>query len=291
MLSRVFVTGVAGFIGCRLAARLAAAGHEVLGSVRRPADARVARPGVAACHVLRLEDSPAPGLFRDIDTLVHLAFDLAPGRGSANLDGTLRLVQAARDSGVRRQLFVSSYSAGPQAVTEYGRTKWAIERRLPRDGMTIVRPGLVVGAGGLFGRLIRVMVRWPVVPLVDGGTAQVPVVAVKDLLEALATLVAAEGGGEHNVFLPELVSLRRIIDELQRLLRRRRLILNVPSRALVPLLDLAAALKLPLPVRADNVRALAANQDVVCTSTLEALVADPQPLDQMISAALKEYRA
>lgn len=290
-MSRVFVTGVAGFIGSRLAAHLSSCGHCVRGSVRRLSDADVVRPGVSHPIVLPLEEAPPVGAFREVDVVVHLAFDPSPASARANLEGTLRLADEAAACGVRQQVFVSSYSAAQQAVTAYGRTKWALEERFREAAGTIVRPGLVIGPGGLFGRLVRAVTRLPVVPLVDGGAAQVPVVGLDDLVIALEALVRAETPGEHDLFLPGLVRLRRIVDEMLRLLRKRSLIVPVPAAVLAPALDLSAALGLVLPIHGDNVRALRANQAIRRRSTLGGLVGRPESLERMLEKALGGSRA
>lgn len=99
---RIAITGATGLVGRWIAAAARDAGHEVT-ALSRPA--------------YTLGDAPD---LTGHDALIHAAFHHAPGRYRGgegddpqgfirdNLDGSLRLFAAARDSGVRRVLFLSS---------------------------------------------------------------------------------------------------------------------------------------------------------------------------------------
>jgi len=110
---KIAVAGATGFIGHHAVAHLLASGHEVTALGRRLSLH-------AAAGFLPFDlDGPAPDLGGQ-DVLVHAALSHVPGRyrggeGEApedflhrNLEGTLRLFEAARDQGVPRILFLSS---------------------------------------------------------------------------------------------------------------------------------------------------------------------------------------
>src|SRR5436853_7607314 len=110
----ILVTGCSGFVGGRLAARLAAAGARVRALVRRTGD----HPGLSSPDITQME-----GDFVDPDTarracegmafVVHSAAtigsDLAEAR-RVNVTGTAVLAAAAREAGCRRFLHVSTIS-------------------------------------------------------------------------------------------------------------------------------------------------------------------------------------
>ncbi|MEZ0602639.1 UDP-glucose 4-epimerase family protein [Paraburkholderia sp. IW21] len=174
-MSHVLVTGANGFVGRSLCHALQGAGHGVAGLVRRAGqlerdvdewlDSSVDFAGVDAAW-------PAAG---QIDCVVHLAARVHVMRDKAvepdaafratNVDGALRVAQAAWQRGVRRFVFVSSVKAlGEHNVGRplleddlakpqdaYGRSKLAAEQALLRYGqetgldVVIVRPPLVYG--------------------------------------------------------------------------------------------------------------------------------------------------
>ena len=117
-MSRVFITGGAGFLGGHVASALAARDDVsvvVAGDVRPPAESV---PGVVyeTCDVTAA-GALAPLLERHgIDVVVHLAAIVNPGRDHdleyrVDVDGTRNVLEACVDAGVRRIVVSSSGAA------------------------------------------------------------------------------------------------------------------------------------------------------------------------------------
>ncbi|AOI44090.1 UDP-glucose 4-epimerase family protein [Burkholderia oklahomensis] len=174
-MSRIIVTGANGFVGRALCRTLLAAGHEVVGIVRREGGCMV---GVIE-HVHDARDFDNLGIAWPIgleaDCLIHLAarvhvmHDDVSNPDAAfratNVEGTLRVARAAHEHGVARFVFLSSIKALAEtdggiplredAVAQpedaYGRSKLEAERALIELRNTlgldtvIVRPPLVFG--------------------------------------------------------------------------------------------------------------------------------------------------
>lgn len=166
---RVLVTGAGGFVGSHLLASLRAAGHEVVGSVRRTFlgfDPEI--------HRLAPNESSLEALLADHDALVHAA-GIAHGRGSdaaacfsGNRDLTARLALGAERAGIRVMVHLSSIAAreaerGPTLRrSAYGQSKLEAEQSL--DGLARhgklgvnLRSPLIYGSGapGNWERLVR----------------------------------------------------------------------------------------------------------------------------------------
>jgi dihydroflavonol-4-reductase len=185
----VLVTGATGFVGGLVAARLLADGRRVRALVRRPGDARRlspwgpggAPPGAAGPAPGGGRHEPAVGDLDDAESLLRAADgcevayhvaglntlclrDPAP-LWRVNVDGTRRLLDAARRAGLRRVVFTSSAGVlggdGTQPADEsspppaeftsvYARTKYEAERlALGIDGIEVVavNPSSVQGPG------------------------------------------------------------------------------------------------------------------------------------------------
>ena len=155
---KIAITGTTGLVGRWIAAAARDAGHEV-SALSRPA--------------YTLGDAPD---LTGHDALIHAAFRHAPGRYRGgegddpqgfirdNLDGSLRLFEAARDTGVARVLFLSSravfdgYPEGadlteelpPQPTSLYGEVKARTEAALDDMATTDFRTASL-RATGVFG--------------------------------------------------------------------------------------------------------------------------------------------
>jgi nucleoside-diphosphate-sugar epimerase len=261
---RILVTGANGFIARHLIAVAEAQGHTVH---------RLARAGTSTEQTFAWSlGKPAPRAAVDgVNCAIHLAHDFS-GTAGANLTmaGTVALASQLQAAGITRQLFFSSYSAGVQASSLYGITKHTLEKALADyHGLVIVRPGLVLGEGGIYGRIRRWARHLPCVPLPNGGNDLVPVITIEKLCRLTLQLAAiARPPREANLFEPQLVSLRELVLKAAAEANRRPLILPVPSRLLRLVLQVTAATKLPLPVNADNLAGFLANQSAQHTSYL-----------------------
>ena len=273
----IFLTGVGGFLGSYLAAHWAASGNEVYGASRSAAVV----PGLRRIVPFLLGAAIDPEDLAGMDIVVHLAYDRKAGI-AVNVEGTKLVYAAARAAGVPRQVFVSSYSARPESIAEYGRLKRELETYFLDRGESIVRPGLVIGNGGLFLRNMRKILTTPVMPLLDAGRDLIPVVAVEDLTAAM-TILLARPMGAYNLFNPELVTMRRFIETINHAGEHRVVYINIPLSWATGLLSLSEKLRIKLPVDADNLRALKQNQECIHRSDLGTLVPSHRSFEKMIA--------
>jgi nucleoside-diphosphate-sugar epimerase len=128
-MSTVLVTGGSGFIGCHCLLQLLAAGHAVRTTLRSPARSSevhemLHRGGAAAGAQLSFiaadlqADAGWAQAVHGCDYVLHVAspFPAAVPRDPDELiaparEGTLRVLRAARDAGVRRVVITSSFAA------------------------------------------------------------------------------------------------------------------------------------------------------------------------------------
>lgn len=155
-MTRVLVSGGTGIVGRFIVEHLLGHGYKVTVGGRQPPAAGLFSKDVAYVPLHLDPDLDQIDAFQNIYYFVHAAFAHVPGkyRGGegddpkgfrrANLNGSVRLFETARDAGVRRCVFLSSRAAyGPQlpgiALSEdvlpkpdtlYGRVKLDAERCL-----------------------------------------------------------------------------------------------------------------------------------------------------------------
>jgi nucleoside-diphosphate-sugar epimerase len=281
----VLITGVNGFLGSHLAADLAKRGFRVTGSTSSEAGLRRATPGVERKGLLRFGGPWDPDIVRGVDTVIHCAWDLRPAAAPENIAGTTRLAGAAQEAGATHQIFISTYSAHPSAVSSYGKSKLSVQAYMLDRGHAVARPGLVIGPGGLFQRVYDTLTRRRFVPLLDGGRASVPIVGIRDLQDALVGIVERRLTGLLNLFNPDLVTLKHLMLEIRAAAARRTLLVPVPSALLLGPVWLMGRAGITLPINVDNLRGLRANVNVGGRSDLPAFVPRPLTLAEMVRAA------
>ncbi|HEU0045215.1 SDR family oxidoreductase [Sphingomonas sp.] len=185
------LTGATGFVGGHVLDQALAAGHQVRALTRRPQAERMGVTWIAG-------DLASSGRFaQGADAVVHVAGVVnAPDRAgfaAGNVDGTRRMLAAARDAGVRRFVHVSSLAAREPGLSAYGWSKAEAEKRVEDSDLdwTIVRPPAVFGPGDLEMLDMFRLARRHVVPLPPRG--RLSVIAVEDLAALLLALAATSG--------------------------------------------------------------------------------------------------
>ena len=166
---------------------------------------------------------------------------------------------------------------------EYGRTKYQLEQFFLLAGQIVVRPGLVIGDGGLFGRNLQRILTSRVIPMIGGGIDLLPLVSLSDFLSAMQRLLKSrEAAGAYNLFNSDLVSMRTLVQRVQAKAGRRALYLPIPARVAVLAMEGLSRLGIQLPSSADNVKALRLNQQPIHQSDLGKLVDRETALDEML---------
>lgn len=150
----IAVTGGTGFLGQHVVQYLRDAGHIVRALTRKP---RTSEDDPSLTWVTG--DLATPGalstLAEGADVVVHMAGAIkAVSRAAffeANRDGTVAMVNAARDQGVKKFVLVSSLAAQQPALSPYAASKRAGEFALEQaqGSMTpvILRPPAIYGPG------------------------------------------------------------------------------------------------------------------------------------------------
>lgn len=265
---RILIIGASGFIGTHLVSAAATRGIEVLALTRSGAGPK----GAARAFAWSFGKSVPEDACKDVVCAIHLAHDFNGEEGArCTLDSTVAIASQLQNAGVQKQLFFSSYSAGDHATSLYGKTKFSLEQALAAvPGIVIVRPGLVLGEGGIYGRIRKWARVLPFVPLPGGGWGKVPVIDIEKLCALTINLaMGADSAAEANLFERELKSLRQLVLEAAAEAGRRPWILPIPAALMIGILTLAARLHIPLPVNADNLAGFLSNQSARHASTLE----------------------
>jgi nucleoside-diphosphate-sugar epimerase len=269
----VFITGIRGFIASQLSLYLKNQGWTISGTTSRPVDTDDDRPGSEKIYPYRLGEALDESIFSEVDVVVHCAHDFQKGALKKNIGGTIALAEAARRKGVNRQIYLSSLSSRSDAQSEYGKSKFAIEGYFKETGRIIVRPGTVLGEGGIFGKMVHLVKTSPVVPLLDGGHSQMYVIGLDDLCRSLYQITnSPDDSGEYNLYYPEKVTLKEMLLTIRHLSGSRTLLIPVPAAFLVFPFSLLNRLGIKLPIDIENLRGFIKSQTMIYQSDLPKLL-------------------
>lgn len=222
---RILITGATGFVGRRLAARLARAGHSLTLAVRRPWPGAPTGARVVDIGDIGPDTDWAEAL-ADVGTVIHLAahVHVAPERALAEAEifdrinhrGALHLYRRFAEAGGGLFVFLSSITVlggasasgrpfddetAPRPETPYARSKLAGEEALAAsDGPTLVilRPPLIAGPG--VGGNLRSLARLAALPVpLPFGTIRNrrTLLSLDNLCSAIETAIAAPRPGTY----------------------------------------------------------------------------------------------
>jgi NADH dehydrogenase len=258
----VAVTGAAGLLGRHLCDHLQARGWGVRALMRDPTRYPFAQPGIETARFVAPDVIDVASL-RGADAVIHGAymtrFTSYDDARQVNVEGTTRLLEASRAAGVPRFVFISSTSAHPEAVSFYGRSKYALEQVLDPARDLAIRPGLILATdGGLFSRMVASIRRLGVVPLFGGGRQVIQTVHVEDLSAAIERALAGGFTGRLGIAEREGLTMKAFLRLVASHLGRRVITVPVPAAPVLATLRAFERLGIRLPVSSENLLGLLA---------------------------------
>lgn len=286
-MTSVLITGAGGFIARHLARALHDAGVSVLGA----SHSATALPSYQRVFPASLGKTLLPALAaQPVDAIVHTALAAGSDAYRLNVQGTSRWLDEGRAAGVRLQVLLSTLSAEENALSDYGRAKWALEQRFIAAEEVALRLGVVVGDGGMYTRMRSSATRLPITPLLDGGRQLLYVVGIDALCAVLRAVIASNGadlrGCAWNLVQPEPVTLRAMVEAIQRQAGKRALLVSVPTKPVQIGLRLAESVPLlRLPVSSSNVAGLRQQGQRRVQSDWPRFSQPVQALEALIAAA------
>jgi uncharacterized protein YbjT (DUF2867 family) len=309
MSKLVTIFGGSGFVGRYIARRLANEGWRIRVAVRNPNEAGFVRPyGVVGqvepvfCNI-RNDDS-VRSVLQGSDAAVNCVGVLDEiGKNTFEAvqeEGAARIARLAAEEGVARMVQISAIGADPGSASAYARTKAAGEAAVMEHmpGAMILRPSIVFGPEDEFFNRFAGMTRMgPILPVVGAGTRFQPVY-VDDV--ARAAVMGVEGtaeGGIYELGGPDVDSFRDLMLQMLRIIRRRRIVMNIPfwaARVMAFGFKVLRTLTLGIvrgPITADQVKNLATDNVVSGDhKTFSHLGIDPVAMEAVLPDYLWRFR-
>lgn len=300
---RVCVLGGSGFVGSRLVARLANAGHVVTVPTRIAARAAHLRllPTVTTPVADIHDPATLARLTAGCDVIVNLVGILnesgRSGAGFRHAHSELagKLVTALASRPHVKLVQMSALKAGPDGPSHYLKSKGEAERQIRAAAglrWTILRPSVIFGPGDSFvNRFAGLIALLPgVFPLAMPGARFAPV-WLDDVVDGLERAVAdgATDGHTYELGGPETLTLREIVQQIAGAMDRRVLVIGLPqwlSRLQAAVMDFVPG----KPFSTDNYRSLLVDS-VPTEDGFAQLGLRPRAFSALLAGSLDRLRA
>jgi len=309
MTKLVTIFGGSGFVGRYIARRMAKEGWRVRVAVRNHNEATFVRPYGAVGQVEPVfcnirDDASVASVMGGADAVVNCVGVLAErGRNTfdaVQAEGAERVARLAAVAGVGRMVHISAIGADVDADSEYAKTKAAGEAGVlaHMPNAVILRPSVVFGAEDEFFNRFAGMSRFgPILPAV-GADTMFPPVSVDDAAAAAVHAVLGHAdAGVYELGGPDVASFRDHMQTMLGVVRRRRLVLNIPffaAKIMAWGFKVASVCTLGIfkaPITKDQVLNLAVDNVVAdCARGFDALGIRPTSLAVVLPDYLWRFR-
>ncbi len=299
----VTIIGGSGFLGRYVAQRMARAGWRVRVACRRPNEALFVRTYGAVGQVEPVQcnirdEASTRAVIAGADAVVNcvgILFESGKNKfDSVQAEGAGRVARIAAEEGVERLVHVSAIGADAESESAYARTKAAGEKAVGDafPDAVVLRPSILFGPEDQFFNRFAAMCRLtPVLPIV-GGESKFQPVHVDDVAAAAEKAITQriELGTVYELGGPRVSTFRELMEMMLKVIRRRRLIVDLPfflARLQAWFLQL-----LPNPLLTVDQVKLLASDNVVSegANTFEHLGISPRDPAGVIETYLYVYR-
>jgi len=257
---KIFVTGATGFTGSRVLPLLLKSGYEVRCLYRASSDCSHLSDSKIEWALGDISDSQSLStVMQGADALVNIT---SLGFGHAD-----SIISAAQNAGIKRTIFISTTAIFTQLNAPSKKVRVAAELAIETRGLkyTILRPTMIYGSSRdrNMWRLIRFMRYSPIIPIFgDGKYLQQPIY-VDDVAQAVVSCLSNENtvGKSYNIAGKHALTYNEVIDTIARQLNKSVWKIHVPSKPVVALLRIFERIRIPFPIKAEQVLRLNENKD------------------------------
>lgn len=300
----ILVSGGSGYVGSHIVNRLAQSGRPVRAMVHDIARAR--REGrlsglevdMVAADVTR-PDSLEPAV-RGVSTVIHtVAIAIEKGRKSyheINYEGTVNMVEVARQAGIKRFINLSQLGADPDVPYRFLASKGKAQAYVAASDLdwTAFRPSVIWGPEDEFANAFaRLVPLTPIIfPIVGDESAAFQPIWVEDVVTCLMKSIddPATFMEEYELGGPEVLTLEEIERRTLEAIGTRRWMIRFPMPLLRMIVTLMERL-LPSPPVTRSLLELLAVSNVPQDNALGRFVDDPRPFTpDNIAPYMREFK-
>lgn len=260
MSKNILIIGINGFLGKHLSKTLFNNGMNVFGtSHSKSTDKNIYQLSVG-------EDISKLNIYKDdYDAVIYLTHIYNKDKANELFIWYQRLYNYFRGK-TKKQIYISSYSAHKNATSNYGKTKYKIEQFFVKNNCISVNPGLIIGDGGIFLKIKKLVKIMPVVFMpVNKESNLVPIIKIKLLSELLYQIVYQKNNNilKYNLF-SSMTSLKSLIKSIN----NKKIVIEINATLILKILRFMERLHIKLPITSDSLSGFIANQELNTKSNI-----------------------
>lgn len=257
---KVFVTGATGFTGSRVVPLLLISGFEVRCLYRPTSDrSLLSQPEIEWALGDASDPQTLSPAMQGTDALINIA---SLGFGHAD-----SIISAATNAGIQRAIFISTTAIFTQLNASSKKVRVAAELAIENSRLkyTILRPTMIYGShrDRNIWRLIHWLRYLSLFPVFgDGNYLQQPIY-VDDIAQAILSCLSNDKtiGKSYNIAGKHPLTYNQVIDTIAGQMNKRVWKIHVPSKPIVGMLGFFERIRIPFPIKAEQVLRLNENKD------------------------------
>lgn len=256
-MSTIIITGANGFIGSELVNYFHKKGDKVITFSRKKSNKFP--EDVEFCEYDLLQ-APNEEPFSRADYIIHTAFQIysneVKNSSEINFAGTKRLLELSEKYGLKKFVYFSTFSAHAGARSQYGLSKLEIEKLFDPARHLVLKPGLVLGNGGLFFALRNLIASKKIIPVFAGGQQPVQTIDVADIVKIIDIAFTKNISGIFPLGHPQVLSMKDINIAIAGMSGKKIKFFSIPYALGFFMLSIADLLHIKLPISKENLRGL-----------------------------------
>jgi NADH dehydrogenase len=233
---KVAVTGAFSYSGKYITKRLLARGEEVISLTGHPN-----RPdpfgGKVKAYPLDFDEAGMRRSLQDVDILVNtywVRFDQGENTQPRAVENTRKLVNAAKDAGVKRIVHISIANPSADSHLPYYWGKAANEKAVIDSGLSyaILRPTVLVGGGEdiLINNIAYLLRHFPIFLIPGNGSYGIQPVYIEDLADLAVEGVYSKDSYIIDTVGPDAYTFKELVQLIGEKIGARRPVISVPPR-------------------------------------------------------------
>ena len=185
-----------------------------------------------------------------------------------------------------RQIYISSYSAHKQAVSNYGKSKYKIERFFIENNEYSISPGLIIGKGGIFNKIAGFIDKFPIIVApISSKENQVPIVSIDKVCGVIFDVIQDNFISKNYNIYSHMIKLEDLIKALIQINSKKKYLLKINGYFILYVMKIIESIGVKLPISSDNLSGFIANQKYSVKSDIVEF-GDDHSLDLIIKKAV-----